>query len=428
MPFRPFYNTSSLSGRLAAFFTFVALAIGLMTFVIFIFALQWSEDRAGERMLLVDRDEAIYKFTHGDIKPGVIKIDILTKAYNNIASVPEPFRDFVKKKDYYLGEVGFDSLPTDHMVYVGHYYVEGKKIPLVLITEIDRIEFGFKELAYAGSIVLVIVLGLMLIFGIVLNRLSRRLISPLNDIHFQLEQHGSNLELPFTMSEEAAQEFHTLIDKMNGYREQVHSMLVREKAFARYASHELRTPLTVVKGASKLLSRGEIDEFQSRQVDRLNDASTQMETMVDALLSLVRYEKSEDLSPEREFRQQELEKIIQQNSAQAVEKGLSIQLSVDASPIIRATAPVMNMLIGNLLRNAIAATEQGQISVKQNSQLIAITDQGHGLSSTPNKDGHGLGLLIVDDLCRRYQWDFSLTEHPKGGCIATIRFESESND
>ncbi len=371
-------------------------------------------------MLLVDRDEAIHRFTEGET--GVIKIDLLTKAYNNYANVPQPFRDFVKTKEYFLDEVGFDSLPADYMVYVGHYYVDGKKTPLVLIAQIDRIEFGFKELAYAASIVLVIILCFITLFGIVLSRLSQRLISPLNDINLQLEQHGTDVEIPFTMSSEAAEEFHTLTDKMNGYREEVHALLKREQAFARYASHELRTPLTVVKGSTKLLSRGEINEFQQRQITRLNDASMQMETMIDTLLSLVRYEKSEDLAPEREFSQHELEKIIEQNSVQALEKNLQINLETESNPSVRATPPVMNMLIGNILRNAIAATEQGQIRITQTSQHISVYDQGHGLTSTPSKDGHGLGLLIVDDLCRRYQWQFSLTNNPDGGCIAKIQF------
>ena len=420
MQLRFFCNTRTLTGRLATFFTLVALAIGLLTFLIFIFALQWYEDRAGERMLLVDRDEAIHRFTQGE--SGVIKIDSLTTAYNSFASVPEPFRHFVKTKEYFLDEVGFDSLPADYMVYVGHYYVEGKKTPLVLIAQIDRIEFGFKELAYAASVVLAIILCFIVLFGIVLSRLSQRLISPLNDINDQLEQHGTDVEIPFTMSSEAAEEFQTLTDKMNGYREEVLSLIKREQAFARYASHELRTPLTVVKGAAKLLSRAELNEFQQRQIARLDDSSTQMETMIDTLLSLVRYEKSEDLAPERAFSKLELEKIIEQNSAQAADKQLAIELDFQSTPIIRATPPVMNMLVGNIVRNAIAATEKGSISITQSSEMLSIADQGHGLTATPNRDGHGLGLLIIDDLCRRYHWQFSLTENPSGGCIATIRF------
>lgn len=421
MIFRLFGNSRTLTGRLATFFTLVALAIGLMTFVIFIFALQWSEDRAGERMLLVDRDEAVYRFTQGET--GIIQIDWLTKAYNSYADVPQPFRDFVKTKEYFLDEVAFDSLPSEYMVYVGHYYVKGKKTPLVLIAQIEKIEFGFKELIYAASVVLVIILSLIALFGIVLRRLSQKLISPLNDINLQLEQHGTDIGIPFTMSPEAAEEFQTLTKKMNSYREEARSLLKREQAFARYASHELRTPLTIVKGSTKLLSRRDVDEFQQRQIVRVNEASMQMETMIDTLLSLVRYEKSEDLAPEREFNKQELEKIIEQNSAQALEKNLQIDLQVESNPIVRAAPPVMNMLIGNILRNAIAATEKkGKIKIIQDSLQLAIFDQGHGLTSTSSSDGHGLGLLIVDDLCRRYQWQFSLSNNPGGGCVAKIQF------
>ncbi|MGF1740336.1 HAMP domain-containing histidine kinase [Vibrio profundum] len=420
MPSRLLRHTKTLTGRLALFFTGIALIIGLFTFLIFIFALQWSEDKAGERMLMVDRDEAIYKFTHGTTGP--IKIDSLTTAYNDYADIPEPFRDFAKSKNYYLDEVAFDSLPVDYMMYVGHYFVKGKKYPIVMVLEIDRIEFDISELADAGAIVLALILGLILMFAIVLNRLSKKLIAPLNDIHAQLEQLGGDVQQPFTMLPEAAEEFQVLVDKINGYREDMHTTIKREQAFARYASHELRTPLTIIKGASKLLSRQEHSSFQLRQMTRIDSASQQMETMIDALLSLVRYERSEDSSPDRELSNDELLEIITQNSAQAEQKELQIVLKIHSLPTVCASTSVMNMLVGNLLRNAIAATPEGQIVLTVDSEKLTIVDQGHGLLPTPNKDGHGLGLLIVDDLCRRYGWAFSLKENVNRGCVAKIEF------
>ncbi|MBY5992734.1 ATP-binding protein [Ferrimonas balearica] len=52
---------------------------------------------------------------------------------------------------------------------------------------------------------------------------------------------------------------------------------------------------------------------------------------------------------------------------------------------------------------------------------LSIEDPGAGLSS-PSSEGHGLGLLIVTELCRRYGWVFALEERPEGGCRASIDF------
>jgi signal transduction histidine kinase len=60
-----------------------------------------------------------------------------------------------------------------------------------------------------------------------------------------------------------------------------------------------------------------------------------------------------------------------------------------------------------------------------------VIDQGRGLNeSNATKEsateGHGLGLLIIHDLCERYQWQFELTNAANKGCIATIHFHLDN--
>ena len=48
--------------------------------------------------------------------------------------------------------------------------------------------------------------------------------------------------------------------------------------------------------------------------------------------------------------------------------------------------------------------------------------------ATDRTDGHGLGLMIVDDLCQRYGWQFKIGTHPEGGCEAVIDLASEHQE
>jgi len=60
--------------------------------------------------------------------------------------------------------------------------------------------------------------------------------------------------------------------------------------------------------------------------------------------------------------------------------------------------------------------------VEVDALSFTVRDSGQGLNQTPNQDGHGLGLLIVEDLCRRYDWQFYIQNAPDGGCEAIIIF------
>jgi len=161
-----------------------------------------------------------------------------------------------------------------------------------------------------------------------------------------------------------------------------------------------------------------------------------MTSMVDALLSLVRYEKNHEEIDTRTFDEHELHKIINNNHQYSANKPITIEVEVKHAVVIQATPAIMNMIIGNLIRNAINATNQGKIKVLMDEGSLTILDNGQGLENKNNapqtlltpSSGHGLGLLIVDELCQRYQWSFQLTNRPTIGCQAQIIFNPDGDN
>ncbi|MEL7385880.1 MAG: sensor histidine kinase, partial [Pseudomonadota bacterium] len=98
-------STQTMTGRLALFFSLVSVVIGLFCFLLITGALLWSEDRVGERRIMIDKKEAIVYFqSHPD--QGKIKLDLLTTAYNDINLVPEEFRKYLIGKKRFLDEIG----------------------------------------------------------------------------------------------------------------------------------------------------------------------------------------------------------------------------------------------------------------------------------------------------------------------------------
>ncbi|EMR38756.1 sensor histidine kinase [Vibrio harveyi] len=415
-------STQSMTGRLALFFSFVSVVIGIFCFALITGALLWSEDRVGERRIMIDKKEAIEHF-QSHPNAGVIQLDLLTTAYNDIALVPAPFQKYLIGKKHFLDEVGDE--PSSRMIYMSSYTSKGIEHPVILVSLIDEIEITTEEFIMVVAMVLSIVAILVFLFGSLLLRLSQRLIEPVNALKTQLDQHQGDPTQTFSVPESSAKEFQTLADELNEYRRKINQVIKREQAFARYASHELRTPLTVMKGSSSLLARSASTDFQTRQVHRIQDATQQMSTMVDALLGLVRYERNTDDSPVRSISEEELTQIIAQSQAQADEKALSFDVQIDGNPKTRATNAVLTIILGNLIRNGIAATPYGAIHIGMNEDTIWVRDEGEGFSSIPHSEGHGLGLMIVDDLCHRYGWQFDIGTHPDGGCEAVINLALE---
>ncbi|WMN86381.1 HAMP domain-containing histidine kinase [Vibrio parahaemolyticus] len=418
-------NTKSMTGRLELFFLLVSVVIGLLCFALVSGSLLWSEDRVGERRIMIDKKEAIEHFKQTPSE-GVIKLDLLTTAYNDINLVPDFYRPFLQDKHYFLGEAGEE--PYTRMIYMSTYMQDGEEHPIILISLIDEIEMTWSEFSYVIGLVLAVVLALIFVFGSLLLRLSQRLIEPINTLKTQLDEHQGDTTKKFVVPPGSAKEFEALATQLNEYRNEVNQVIKREQAFARYASHELRTPLTVMKGSSSLLARNSSTPFQERQVHRIQDATQQMSTMVDALLGLVRYERNSDDSPVRRISEQELRHIVSLSQAQADEKSLEFEVTVTGSPHTRATTAVLNIVLSNLIRNSIAATSKGKIYVEMSDDTLSVRDEGEGFSSVPDSDGHGLGLMIVDDLCRRYGWQFVINTHSSGGCEALINLASEHTD
>jgi signal transduction histidine kinase len=423
-----FASTHSLTGRLAWFFGLFSVVIGVVCFILIAGSLYWSEDRVGERRIIIDRDDAISYF---NVFPQAlsVKLDSLTSAYSSVDAVPEEYRHLLQGKDSFLGEVGSD--PDSHMIYMDRFYSQGKKRQIIVISLVDQVEISQREFVFVVGIALTLVSIMLVVFGLLLNRLSTRLIEPVNQLSTQLQAREGDTSQQFEVSESAASEFQILSQQLNHYRRQVNTLIKREQAFARYASHELRTPLTVMKGSSSLLARGDHNKFEQRQIERIKEATNTMSSMVDALLSLVRYERNQEDTPLRIISEQEIGYVLQQHQAQADQKQIAFSTDYQGSPETKASSAVIHILLSNLIRNAIAASSEGEIQVVINSHKLQVIDQGRGLNeSNATKEsateGHGLGLLIIHDLCERYQWQFELTNAANKGCIATIHFHLDN--
>ena len=95
----------------------------------------------------------------------------------------------------------------------------------------------------------------------------------------------------------------------------------------------------------------------------------------------------------------------------AAERGLDLSIDEQAQLWVKAPSRVIQIILTNLLRNAINYTQQGSVIVRIRKNTISVIDTGIGMSpeelqhafepfyrgerSRASSMGHGLGLSIV---------------------------------
>ena len=297
---------------------------------------------------------------------------------------------------------------------------------------------------YFGTLPLSIVL--LLIYGLlfVAYRWSQAALSPIVRLARQLESvhldRMGSVPIDFAgLRRKADAEVATMVDALEHFAGRLTAAIERERIFTRDAGHELRTPLAVFKGSLDLLERdAERPAHDRKALARMRRTADDMESLLETLLLLARKEVADDEAPTpvRPVLQKEMKTLEEM----ARQRGNELRLHVDAEVRVEAPAPVVHIVVGNLLRNAIAYTENGEVDITLFAQGVRFADNGVGMSreelanmfepfyrapaSRAARKGHGLGLSIVRRLSRQYGWVLNARSQPGQGTTVELRFHS----
>ncbi|MFM2485449.1 sensor histidine kinase [Celerinatantimonas yamalensis] len=410
------------------YFSLVAIAIIVIHLSVFDSTMEGLEFLYAKNQIYAAKQLAQQELRLDQSSKRSFFIQPYTHVYIGDESVPKTFTlaaDFPAEQI----KVVYDHMnpPNEHFALKTKLLYHGKLTTAYLINFDNDYELTEGEILWTQSRQVLLSLALLIASLVVVLRISMRLTSPLTTLADELKKRGgqdfSPLELPKGSS---TQELLQLVNSINAYRQHIAELMERERSFNRYASHELRTPLTVIKGAIALLDKNPDPNSIKRQSLRLKHASDEMNDFVTTLLSLTREEDVNALS-DREISEQELANIAIEHEYLLQEKPVSwhIELIEPVSLVIPETS--LKILLGNLVKNAFACTEQGSVRIIADRQKFQVIDTGIGLESQARSgQGFGLGLLIVRDICHKFGWQFSLNAIPSGGCQAMILLHPES--
>lgn len=301
--------------------------------------------------------------------------------------------------------------------------------------QVDALAFWF------GMAPLVVVLAVIYVIAWITYRVSRRAVSPViwlaNVVKTWDPKHPevSALDadkLPVDMEGETL----VLAQSLHNFGSRIERFAERESNFTRDASHELRTPMTVIRMAGDLLATdGSLSTSAQRSVTRIQAAVRDMQALVEAFLILAR-EGESGLPDEEvcinEIVHEEVDKVRPLLADKAVQLQLDEQVSFDLHAPPRALA----VLLGNLLRNACVYTDRGTITVRVRAGELLVEDTGCGMSAEDcarvfepfyragdrRRDGHGIGLSIVQRLSERFGWPVELHSELGVGTRVCVQF------
>ena len=314
----------------------------------------------------------------------------------------------------------------------------GPRLYLVFFSE-DVSQLAF----YFGILPLSLALLLVYGFSFLTYRLSHRAISPIVKLADYLQdfRFGSYNQPAVDLGDLRALanlEVDVMIDSIDSFAERLDTFIERERIFTRDASHELRTPIAVFKGSLDLLQRkSDRSEDDVKAFARMRRTVDDMEGLIETLLLLARGEEVERIHEIRCLNEL-IPGYVEQLAPMAVERGLDLSIDEQAQLWVKAPSRVIQIILTNLLRNAINYTQQGSVIVRIRKNTISVIDTGIGMSpeelqhafepfyrgerSRASSMGHGLGLSIVRRLVHQFDWLIHVQSNVGKGTEVTIEF------
>jgi signal transduction histidine kinase len=215
-------------------------------------------------------------------------------------------------------------------------------------------------------------------------------------------------------------EIGTLAHTLENAMTKINQSLLREKCFTRDVSHELRTPVAIIKNAVEVYREQHNEDLKNPVIDRISQASTQMEQTVITLLSLAREEYANADKEHIKILPLIEQSIIDQHHL-INNKQIKVEVNDNCDTEVNAQSGMLTVLLDNLIGNAFQYTQKGKVTIEMDNKTLIVADTGPGIDANISDNitdpaikgsqstGYGFGLSIVKRLCEHQNWSLGLS-------------------
>lgn len=290
-----------------------------------------------------------------------------------------------------------------------HTYItlRGASYPVVVRLSLIDIEDLIQGIVLTAVLLMALILGGLLWIN---RRQSRRLWKPFYHILDQLQHFSLNREPDIQYAPTDITEFSDLERAIRQLAGRARKSYLQQKEFTENAAHEIQTPLATLQARVEVLMQDEsLTRQQSAHIRTLADAVARMTKLNRGLLLLAKIENNQFARHEAVPLRPMITRMLRQFEIQIRMKGLGVSESLEDC-VVQADPVLMDILVSNLLNNAIQYAVQGtEVSVKLTGEELVVANAGPPMSFGEDRlfqrfqkggagregGGTGLGLAIV---------------------------------
>lgn len=295
--------------------------------------------------------------------------------------------------------------------------INGRNYILVVETNVEETE---ETVAYIAMFTLLFFLILVIGFWILNRRLSQKLWQPFRDTLQKLKAFNLNSQKPVDFQQTDTTEFAELNTTLEKLLQHSITTYQNQKEFTENASHELQTPLAILKNKLDiLLQSNDLTERQYHLAEEMNKALIRSARINRNLLLLAKIENNQfDQSDIISFDAMAVQ-CVNGLQEHLEEKNILSTLDIQQDVELKGNSGLAEVLINNLIVNAIRHTPSGgAVTISLSKSAFKISNSGDKplnpdllfkrfSSMSADNGGSGLGLSIVQEICKLHAWQVS---------------------
>lgn len=251
--------------------------------------------------------------------------------------------------------------------------------------------------------------------------LSKTLWKPFHNTLSELNTYDIKKHDPHKFESVATTEFNQLNIALNKMTEKIYSDFVQQKEFTENASHEMQTPLAIVKANLSLLMQSpNLKEEEMNQLQTIENTLKKLSALNKSLILLTKIENNQFQENVVINLKEIIAKALDNYSDLIQAKNIQIETDLKDDLKIRINPVLADILLSNLLQNAIRHNKEGgKIIVSAREKIFSISNSGDPLTiskeelfvrfkkNDTSKDSLGLGLSIVKSITDTYNFQIT---------------------